>query len=101
FTLARSPQAGVSLLFPSPTPSPRKRESFFFLAPTPSPRKRERDCTWGGACSRADQRYPEALPELPEVEAVRRSLDPYMTRARFEDVLVRRPDLRIPFPRHF
>jgi formamidopyrimidine-DNA glycosylase len=41
------------------------------------------------------------LPELPEVEAVRRRLDPAMTGARFTRVTVRRPDLRIPFPRRF
>ncbi|HMC78421.1 MAG TPA: bifunctional DNA-formamidopyrimidine glycosylase/DNA-(apurinic or apyrimidinic site) lyase [Vicinamibacterales bacterium] len=41
------------------------------------------------------------MPELPEVEAVRRRLDPAMTGARFTHVTVRRPDLRIPFPRRF
>jgi formamidopyrimidine-DNA glycosylase len=41
------------------------------------------------------------VPELPEVEAVRRELDPAMTGARFVDVDVRRPDLRAPFPRRF
>lgn len=41
------------------------------------------------------------MPELPEVEAVRRELDPAMTGARFVDVEVRRPDLRGPFPRRF
>jgi formamidopyrimidine-DNA glycosylase len=41
------------------------------------------------------------LPELPEVEAVRRRLDPAMSGARFTRVTVRRPDLRIPFPRRF
>jgi len=45
--------------------------------------------------------YPWPLPELPEVEMVRRALEPVMSRARFEDVVVRRPDLRVPFPRHF
>lgn len=46
-------------------------------------------------------RYAWALPELPEVELVRRSLDPVMSLARFDEVVVRRPDLRIPFPRRF
>jgi formamidopyrimidine-DNA glycosylase len=41
------------------------------------------------------------LPELPEVEAVRRRLAPAMTGARFTRVDVRRPDLRHPFPRRF
>jgi formamidopyrimidine-DNA glycosylase len=45
--------------------------------------------------------YPEALPELPEVEAVRRSLEPWMTGARFDDVEVRRVGLRKPFPSEF
>lgn len=38
------------------------------------------------------------MPELPEVETVRRGLDPVLTGARFEAVAVRRPDLRWPFP---
>lgn len=41
------------------------------------------------------------MPELPEVEAVRRALQPVMERARFERVLVRRPDLRVRLPRTF
>lgn len=41
------------------------------------------------------------MPELPEVEAVRRSLEPWLAGARFADVDVRRPDLRKPFPRRF
>jgi formamidopyrimidine-DNA glycosylase len=41
------------------------------------------------------------LPELPEVESVRRRLAPAMTGARFKRVTLRRPDLRIPFPRRF
>lgn len=41
------------------------------------------------------------MPELPEVEAVRRELEPVMSGARFVDVEVRRPDLRTPFPRDF
>lgn len=41
------------------------------------------------------------MPELPEVEAVRLKLDPYVTRYRVDDVEVRRPDLRDPFPRGF
>src|SRR5207247_10553150 len=41
------------------------------------------------------------LPELPEVEAVRRALQPVMEGARFERVVLRRPDLRSPFPKRF
>jgi formamidopyrimidine-DNA glycosylase len=41
------------------------------------------------------------VPELPEVEAVRRELDPVMTHARIVKIDVRRPDLRAPFPRNF
>lgn len=41
------------------------------------------------------------MPELPEVECVRRQLAPALTGARFERVTLRRPDLRTPFPRRF
>jgi formamidopyrimidine-DNA glycosylase len=41
------------------------------------------------------------VPELPEVEIVRRELSPVMTGARIEKVELRRPDLRAPFPRRF
>jgi len=41
------------------------------------------------------------MPELPEVERVRRMLEPAMTGARFERVTLNRPDLRRPFPRGF
>ncbi len=41
------------------------------------------------------------MPELPEVETLRRDLDPVVTGARITDVDVRRPDLRIPFPPRF
>lgn len=41
------------------------------------------------------------VPELPEVEAVRRRLEPVMARRRFVRVIVRRPDLRSPFPERF
>jgi formamidopyrimidine-DNA glycosylase len=41
------------------------------------------------------------LPELPEVESIRRDLEAAMLDARFKDVIVRRPDLRTPFPRRF
>lgn len=41
------------------------------------------------------------MPELPEVETVRRQLAPAMARARFDEVTLRRRDLREPFPRRF
>jgi formamidopyrimidine-DNA glycosylase len=41
------------------------------------------------------------LPELPEVELVRRELEPVMRGARIERVVLRRPDLRVPFPKRF
>jgi formamidopyrimidine-DNA glycosylase len=41
------------------------------------------------------------MPELPEVETVRRVLEPVMRLARFDEVIVRRPDLRVPFPEDF
>jgi formamidopyrimidine-DNA glycosylase len=41
------------------------------------------------------------MPELPEVETIRRQLEPAMRGARIEQVLLRRKDLRRPFPRAF
>jgi formamidopyrimidine-DNA glycosylase len=41
------------------------------------------------------------MPELPEVESVRRRIAPVMEGARFTDVVVRRRDLRTPFPARF
>ena len=41
------------------------------------------------------------MPELPEVETVRRGLEPVLCGRRIADVEVRRPDLRIPFPPDF
>lgn len=41
------------------------------------------------------------MPELPEVETVRRGLQPVMEGARILRVETRRPDLRFPFPEHF
>jgi formamidopyrimidine-DNA glycosylase len=41
------------------------------------------------------------VPELPEVEAVRRELAPAMCGARFQQVIVRRAGLRAPFPDQF
>jgi len=42
-----------------------------------------------------------AVPELPEVETVRRGLAPVMAGARILRVEARRPDLRVPLPRDF
>jgi len=41
------------------------------------------------------------MPELPEVETVRRGLQPAMEGARFVHVETRRGDLRVPFPKNF
>jgi formamidopyrimidine-DNA glycosylase len=41
------------------------------------------------------------VPELPEVERVRRTLEPAMTGARFDRVQLNRRDLRQPFPAGF
>src|SRR6266480_3135174 len=41
------------------------------------------------------------MPELPEVETVRRGLAPVMEGARFDKVEVRRGDLRWPLQREF
>src|SRR3979409_1805441 len=41
------------------------------------------------------------MPELPEVEAVRRELEPAMRGARLTHVLLRRKNLRRPFPPAF
>jgi len=38
------------------------------------------------------------MPELPEVETVRRGLQPVLEGARLTKVEARRPDLRFPFP---
>jgi formamidopyrimidine-DNA glycosylase len=41
------------------------------------------------------------VPELPEVEAVCRRLEPYFAHQQITRVELRRPDLRSPFPRNF
>ncbi|KQZ94022.1 5-hydroxymethyluracil DNA glycosylase [Mesorhizobium sp. Root157] len=41
------------------------------------------------------------MPELPEVETVRRGLQPVMEGARIVEVEARRPDLRFPLPEKF
>jgi formamidopyrimidine-DNA glycosylase len=41
------------------------------------------------------------MPELPEVETVRRGLDPYVTGAHIDKVTLKRADLRTPFPDGF
>ncbi len=41
------------------------------------------------------------MPELPEVETVRRGLAPHLAGARLVHVEQRRPDLRFPFPERF
>jgi formamidopyrimidine-DNA glycosylase len=41
------------------------------------------------------------MPELPEVETVRRGLEPHMAGAKLSDVRLHRPNLRYPFPERF
>ena len=41
------------------------------------------------------------MPELPEVETVRRGLAPVMEGARFDKVMAHRGDLRWPLPKDF
>jgi len=41
------------------------------------------------------------MPELPEVETVRRGLEPYLVGARIDRVTLNRKDLRFPFPDGF
>ncbi len=41
------------------------------------------------------------MPELPEVETVRKGLEPVLVGAQFSVVEQRRPDLRFPFPARF
>ncbi|MGY8995614.1 MAG: DNA-formamidopyrimidine glycosylase family protein, partial [Alphaproteobacteria bacterium] len=41
------------------------------------------------------------MPELPEVETVRRGLEPVLKGKRIASVEQRRANLRIPFPDHF
>ncbi len=41
------------------------------------------------------------MPELPEVETVRRGLEPAMLGARIRKVELRRADIRFPFPNRF
>ena len=39
------------------------------------------------------------MPELPEVETVRRGLEPWLEGARIDKVTLNRPNLRFPFPK--
>src|SRR6185437_15971588 len=41
------------------------------------------------------------MPELPEVETVRRGLEPWLAGARIDKVRLNRKDLRFPFPERF
>ena len=45
--------------------------------------------------------YVAKMPELPEVETVRRGLVPWLEGAQILAAATRRPDLRFPFPLHF
>lgn len=46
-------------------------------------------------------RYVRWVPELPEVETVRRGLAPHLEGRRITSVTLNRPDLRFPFPDDF
>lgn len=46
-------------------------------------------------------RFWYTMPELPEVETVRRGLEPLVTGATISAVTLNRPDLRFPFPADF
>lgn len=43
----------------------------------------------------------KTMPELPEVETVRRGLAPHLEGRRIKNVRLNRPDLRFPFPHRF
>jgi formamidopyrimidine-DNA glycosylase len=49
----------------------------------------------------APMRYARVMPELPEVETVRRGLAPHLVGRRLVRVAARRPDLRFPLPEGF
>jgi formamidopyrimidine-DNA glycosylase len=53
------------------------------------------------ACRGRAGTIPGVVPELPEVEAVRRMLEPALVGVRIAGVEVRRANLRIPFPPGF
>jgi formamidopyrimidine-DNA glycosylase len=54
-----------------------------------------------GERPRLAQDAHHAMPELPEVETVRRGLTPYLLRRRIDAVTVREPRLRWPIPADF
>src|SRR6201985_1018840 len=53
------------------------------------------------ALSRQDHKVNAAMPELPEVETVRRGLQPAMEGAKIIKAEARRKDLRFPFQKDF
>src|SRR5262245_27263231 len=57
-------------------------------------------CRLVGTASPSIRQSPE-MPELPEVETVRRGLQPVLEGARIVKVEARRPDLRFPLPEGF
>src|SRR4051794_32189124 len=50
---------------------------------------------------KSTQRYASRMPELPEVETVRRGLAPVLAGARVKALDMNRPDLRFPLPERF
>ena len=61
------------------------------------PRKAYRACAW--PCYEAGRRYHIPMPELPEVETVRRGLAPLVAGQVIACVQLNRADLRGPFPK--
>ena len=55
----------------------------------------------GGIAFEPAGAYLSVMPELPEVETVKRGLAPALEGARFNAVAQNRPDLRFPFPAGF
>lgn len=51
-----------------------------------------------GTHLRPPTKVKEKMPELPEVETVKRGLEPFLAGATIEKVILNRPDLRFPFP---
>jgi formamidopyrimidine-DNA glycosylase len=59
------------------------------------------DLQWNLQAKHRQQQRPAQVPELPEVETVRRGLQPVMEGARIARAEVRRPNLRWAFPEQF
>lgn len=58
-------------------------------------------CSAAGACATQAAAYDVCMPELPEVETVRRGLAPHIEGKRVAKAVLNRPDLRFPLPVDF